>query len=119
MNTVSAPEGITAPVKMRIASPGLSAALGRRPAVSRPADDEFGIAGGIEIGIADGVAVNRGIIERRQVDRRLQVDGGDAAARAAQRHAFGFCDRHDTLGDQPLHLAERQQRPGNREANRR
>jgi hypothetical protein len=37
MNTVSAPYGIAAPVKMRIASPASSATSGRLPAVSRPA----------------------------------------------------------------------------------
>ena len=115
MNTVSAPAGMAAPVKIRMAWPGLSAISARAPAVSRPAIGKLAVAIGAQIGMAHGIAVDRRIIERRQIDRRLDVGGGDAAARAAQRHPLGLGHRRDALADQPLHVLERQQRTGKRE----
>ncbi len=91
---------------------GFQRGIGTPPGGQPAADDQFGVAARFEIGMADGVTIDRGIIERRQIDRRLQVGGGDAAARAAQRHPFGLRDRHDPFADQPLHLGQRQQRTG-------
>ncbi len=65
--------------------------------------------------MAHGVAVDRRIVERRQIDRRLDVEGGDARARAMQRHAFGLGDGRDAFADQPFHVVEPQQRSGKRE----
>ncbi len=73
---------------------------------------ELAVAVRLEIGVAHGVAVHRRIIERRQIDRRLDVEGQHAAARAVQRHLLGFGDRCDALADQPLHVVEPQQRTG-------
>src|SRR6185437_10456007 len=70
----------------------------------------------LEVGVAHGIADDRRIIERRQIDRRLDIGGGDAAMRSAQRHAFGFRNRRAPLSDQPLHVAQRQQRAGKGEA---
>ena len=115
MKTVSAPLGMAAPVKIRIASPGLSVDFGARAGGQPPGDHELGVAIGREIGVAHGVAVDRRIIERRQIDRRLHVEGEHAAARAVQDHLLGLSDRFDAFADQPLHVVEPQQRTGKRE----
>ena len=65
--------------------------------------------------MAHGVAVDRRIIEGRQVDWRLHVEGQHTVARAVQRHLLGLSDRFDALADQPLHVVEPQQRAGKRE----
>ena len=62
--------------------------------------------------MAHGVAVDRRIVERRQIDRRLDVEGGDAGARPVQRHTLGFAHGRDALADQPFHVVEPQQRAG-------
>ena len=75
-------------------------------------DDERRVAVAFEISMAHGVTIDRGIVERRQIDRRLDVIGGDAAVRGVQRQPFSFGDRRDALADQPFHVLERQQRTG-------
>ena len=97
MNTVSAPAGIGAPVKMRIASPAASARAAARPAVRRPTIGKPGLALGVEIGVAHRVAVDRGIVERRQVERRDHVARQHPAARRGERHGLDLGDRRDAL----------------------
>ena len=70
MNTVSAPAGIGAPVKMRIASPGVDRQLAARAGGQPPADREPGLGIGREIAVPHRIAIDRGIVERRQIDRR-------------------------------------------------
>ena len=116
MNTVSAPAGIGAPVKMRIASPATER-TGRGASGGDAVDDrEPRVARGGEIGMAHGIAVDRRIVERRQVDRRDDIARDHAAARGGERHALGLGHRRDALGDQPLHLGDRQQRAAERKA---
>ena len=69
-----------------------------------------------QVGMADGKAVDRGIVERRQVDRRDDILRDHAAARGGKRHGLGLGHRRDALGDQPLHLGDRQQRAAERKA---
>ena len=80
MNTVSAPAGIGAPVKMRIASPASSARAAARPAVTPLDHREPRLRAGGEVGVAHRVAVDRRIVERRQIDRRDHVARDHAPA---------------------------------------
>ena len=110
MNTVSEPVGIGAPVKMRIASPGFDRVV-RGVAGGDPIDDgETLLAIGIEVVAAHRVAVDGGIIERRDIDRGDDVFGEYAAQSFAQRHGFTVLDRRDPLGNQALGLGDRKQR---------
>src|SRR4029077_6724638 len=65
-----------------------------------------------QIRVPYGIAVHGRIIEGRQVDRSFHLVRQNAAARAMQRHFFGLSDRSDPLADQPLHIIEPEQRPG-------
>ena len=94
--------------------PRLERDIGARAGGQPPGNGEPGVGVWREIGMAHGIAVDRRIIEGRQIDRRHHVLGGDAAARAAQAHALGLGDRRDALADQPLHVRQRQQRAGKR-----
>ncbi len=116
MNTVSAPSGIGAPVKMRIASPAPSARVAARPGGDAIDDLEPGVARGGKIGMAHGIAVDRRIVERRQIDRRQNIQRDDTAARSGERHRLGLRHRRNTLRDQLLHLGHRQQRAAKGEA---
>ena len=117
MNTVSAPAGIGAPVKMRIASPAPQRARGGA-AGGHALDDREprSRASTVEIGVAHGVAVDRRIVERRQIDRCDDVARDHAPARGVERHGLDLGDRRDALGDDALDLIDRQQRTGEREA---
>ena len=79
MNTVSAPSGIGAPVKMRIASPGANGRPRVAPACSRPRNAERPLRLASEVLPAHRVAVDCGVRERRQLQRRDQVAGENAA----------------------------------------
>ncbi len=91
---------------------GFQRHVGARAGGQPAADRKPGIGIGFEIGVAHRVSVHRRIIERRQIDRRLDVGGDDAAARAVELYPFGLGYRRDALADQPLHLVERHQRAG-------
>ena len=112
MNTVSAPAGIGAPVKMRMAWPApigfAVGAAGGQPS----ADREPGLGFGREIAVPHRIAIDGRIVERRQIDRRDDVAGEHAPARRRERHAFGLGHRLHALGDHPLHVGDRQQRAG-------
>ena len=116
MKTVSAPAGIGAPVKMRTASPGAQGV--RRGTAGGHALDhrEAGLVLGVEIGVAHGVAVDRGIVERRQIDRRDDVARDHAPVRGLERNGFDLRDRRNPLADDALDLVDRKQRAGEREA---
>ena len=62
------------------------------------------------------IAIDGGIVERRQIDRGFYIVSYDATARTMQRHAFDFRNRCDPLADEPLHIVEPQQRTGKGEA---
>jgi hypothetical protein len=112
MNTVSAPSGIGAPVKMRTASPapiGLKPAL---PAVSRAPIVSLGLGLGVEIAVPHRIAIDGRIVERRQIERRDDIAGEHATARRRERHAFALAHRLHALGDHPFHVGDRQQRAG-------
>ncbi len=97
----------------RCAPSGAAAAL---PAVRRPVTREPRFALGIEIAVAHRVAVDRGVVERRQVERRDHVRGQHPSARRREAHRLCFAHRLHALGDHPLHVRDRQQRPREREA---
>ena len=116
MKTVSAPAGIAAPVKMRMASPGFSDRFRARAGHETAGHRKRGVAVRPKIRVPHGITIDGRIVERRQIDRSFHIVGNDAAARAMQRHAFDFGDRCDPLADQPLHIVEPQQRTGKSEA---
>ncbi len=92
--TAVAPSGTAAPVEMRIAVPGPAGR--RRPAGARLADH-------LELGLAardHGVAVHRGAVERRDVDRALDVLGEHPAERRAERDLLAAERPHG--GEHPL-----------------
>ena len=62
------------------------------PAARSPTTVELARARGGDVGAADGVAVDGGVVGRRHVERRLDVVGQHAAERARDRHA----PRHGT-----------------------
>src|SRR5215210_7982125 len=62
------------------------------------------------------VAVDGRIIERRQIQRRDHVACDHATTSLRERGLFRLRDRSHALADQPLHLGERQQGSGKREA---
>src|SRR5262245_2118701 len=75
-------------------------------------DGEFCVAVGTQVCVPDGVAIDCRIVEGRQIDRCLHIYRDNAAACLVQRHFLGFSDRDDPLADQPLHIVEPEQRPG-------
>ena len=83
----------------------------RGVAGGNPIDDgETLLAVGIEVVAAHRVAVDGGIIERRDIDRGDNVFSEYAAQNFAQRHGFAVLDRRDPLGNQALGLGDRKQR---------
>ena len=69
-----------------------------------------------DIGVPHRVAIHRGVVERRQVDRRDDIGGKHAAARVLERHRLGLRDRRHALIDQPLDILDREQRAAEGEA---
>ena len=119
MNTVSAPPGIGAPVKMRMASPALSAWLAAWPAATRSTMASRRLALALEIVGAHRVAVDRRIIERRQIDRSDDILGKHAARGLPQRHPLASAHLRNALADQALGLGDRQEAGRKRRSNRR
>src|SRR5262249_11795679 len=70
----------------------------------------------IEIAVPHRVAIHRRIVERRQIERCCDVGGEHPAARGAEADSLGLGHRLHALRDQPLHVGDRHQRPGEREA---
>jgi hypothetical protein len=66
--------------------------------------------------VAHRIAIDRRVVERRQVDRRDHACGKHAGARILQRDRLDFGDRRHALIDQPLDVVDREQRPAEREA---
>ena len=60
--------------------------------------------------MAHGVAVDGGIVERRQIDRRDDFARDHAPAGGIERHGLDFLDRRDPFADNALDLSDRQQR---------
>ena len=77
---------------------------------------EARLLGGIEIGVADRVAIDRGIVERRQAERRHDIARDHAPARGEQRHRLDLGNRFHALRDQTLGFRDREKRPREREA---
>src|SRR5262249_23494741 len=73
-------------------------------------DGKLALRIGAQVCVPDRIPIDRRIIERRKVHRRLDVRGNDPAPRAMQRHAFGLGDRRNALADQPFHLFQTEQR---------
>ena len=104
--TVSAPAGSGAPVAIVIAVCG-SSRTGSSPANDSAGDRQ--LAAGI--GRAHGVAVHRGVVERRQVVRGAHVGGDDAAGqRARERERLGRQRREPLEQERPRLV--REQRSG-------
>ena len=78
MNTVSRPAGIGAPVKMRTAPRAGTRTLERGAGRDPPDDRQHGLAARGEVGEAHRVAVDGGVVEGRQVERRGDVLGQHA-----------------------------------------
>ena len=86
MNTVSAPSGIGAPVKMRIASPGATGGPAAACARLQPARYAEGSRlAARHVLAAHGVAVDGRIRERRQLQRCDEIVGQNAAIRVGER----------------------------------
>src|SRR5262249_13269526 len=77
---------------------------------------ETGVGFAVEIDVAHGVAVDRGIVERRQIDGRHHVARNHAPIRSMQGNGLNFGDRRNALADDALDLLHRQQRAREREA---
>ena len=90
----------------------------RRGMSGRDAVDhrEARLAGGGEVGVTDGKAVDGGIVERRQVDGGNEIGGEHAAGSFVQIQPLGLAHRRDALREQPLDVIDRKQRPAEREA---
>src|SRR5205085_8146204 len=69
-----------------------------------------------EIGVADRIAIDGGIIERRQIDRSDDVLGQRAARGSIEAHPLDLGDRLDALEHQPFDILDREQRPAEGEA---
>src|SRR5262249_8446870 len=80
------------------------------------ADFEARLLRGIEIGVAHRIAVDRGIVERRQAERRHDIARDYAPARREERHRLDLGPRLDPLRDQALGFRDRQKRPRECEA---
>ena len=76
---------------------------------------EPGLGFAIEIGVAHGVAVHCGIVERRQIDRREQVARNHAPVRRLERNGFDVGNRRNARADDALDLLHRKQRTRERE----
>ncbi len=95
---------------MRMASPGFDRLCRGMPGGDAIDDRETYLAAAAKIVAAHGKTVDRGIIERRNIDGRDDVVGEHAAQSFAQRHRFTPIDRRDALDDQALGLGNRKQR---------
>ena len=73
------------------------------------ADRQVGLAIGQEIGMGDGVAVDRAVRMRRQVHRRNEIARKHTAGRCAQRHHFALDNRDDAPIDPRERLVDAQQ----------
>ena len=73
-------------------------------------DRQFGFTVGRKIGVGHGIAVDRAVGMRRQVDGSDDIARQDAAGGGAQRHGFGFDDPEDALVDAGKRLVDAQQR---------
>ena len=80
------------------------------------ADGEARLLRRIEVSVANRVAVDGGIVERRQAERRHDIARDHAPARGEERHRLDLGYRIDALGDQALSFGDRQKRPGEGEA---
>ena len=110
MNTVSAPSGIGAPVKIRTASPGLMDRTAEAPAGIRPVTGKcpFGIKR--QIATAHGVAIDGGIGEGGQRQRGRNIARENSPIGFEQRHGLGLLHRRDPRGDDRDGLVDRHQR---------
>jgi hypothetical protein len=77
---------------------------------------EARLARGGKVGVTHGKAIDGGIVERRQVDGGNEIGGKHAAGSFVQIHLLGLAHRRDALGEQPLDVIDRKQRPAEREA---
>ncbi len=86
-------------------------ALARRPRRGVSGGEAIGheearLAGRIEIGMADRVTVDGGIVERRQIERSDQVLGRHAAGGMIETHPFDLGDLPHALEHQPLDVLD-------------
>ena len=93
ITTASAPRGITPPVAIVVAVPGVTSSAGASPqaitsALSRKIFG-VGVAGADGIGRAQREAVDIGAVERRRIDRGHHVVRQHARERVGQRHGLG------------------------------
>src|SRR5579875_894342 len=90
---------------------------GQRPFRSRchaAANGQTRGAVGTQIRKANGVAVDGGVVERRQIDRRTEIVDQGAPVCLGKRYTLDPRDRYDAFTDQAFHLVEPQQRTGKR-----
>ena len=79
-------------------------------------DGEPRIGGGVEIGVPYRIAVDRRIVERRQVDRRHHVTCDHAPIGGGERYHLDLGHRRYALADDAFDLLHRQQRTRKGEA---
>ena len=85
ISTVSAPSGMAAPVKMRIASPRSGHAAERMAGGSAARHRQRRRPLGREIGEAHGIAIDRGVVVRRHIAGRDERRREDASGRVLER----------------------------------
>ena len=110
MNTVSAPSGIGAPVKIRTASPGLIGCAGRGAGLNAPCHGKCAFCIERQIATGHGIAIDGRIGEGRQRQRRRNIAGQNTAVRFGERHGLDLLHRRDPRGDDRDGLVDRHQR---------
>ncbi len=100
ITTVSAPAGITAPVKMRTHSPAAQGQGRRLPGEGLACAPQHGLAARREIGEAQRVAVHRRVVVAGHVEGRDHVGGEDPAQRGPDRDALHGGHRMEKGPDQ-------------------
>ncbi len=96
-------------------------ALARRPRRGAPRGEAVGhdeprLAGRLEIGVADRVAVDGRIIERRQIERGDDFLGQHATRGMIEAHPFDLSDWAHALEHQPFDVLDQEQRAAEGEA---
>jgi hypothetical protein len=107
ITTVSAPSGMTPPVKMRAHCPAPMVTPLGLPAKGRPYSLESRLALRRKIGEAHRIAVHRRAVVAGHIERRDDIDGEDPAKRRAQMEALGRGDRGQERADQLARAVDR------------
>ena len=114
--TVSAPSGIGAPVKMRIASPRRNRPAERMAGGGAARHGQYGLPIREQIGMGDRKTVDGAVGVRRHVDPGDQIARQDAPGSSGKRHGLRLDDRRDPLLDQRERGVDAEQRAAERKA---